>query len=94
MKGVVRRSAGGLDRLPYAVSLPSAGDVGAPCGGGAGDHQCQRRVAQPQACREHGGEEIGENRDDQNRDRKMIDGRVDMPFLDRFKKTLHPDFLW
>ena len=94
MKGGVRRTAGGLDRVPYAMGLPSAGELGTPGGGRAGDYQRQRRVTQPQARREHAGEEIGENRNDQNRDREMIDGRVDMPFLDRFEKTLHPDFLW
>ncbi len=94
MQGVVRRSAGGLDRLPYAISLPSAGEVGGPCGGRADEDQRQRHIAQPQARREHGGDEIGENRENQNRDREMIGDWMDMPFLDRFKKTLHPVFLW
>ena len=92
MKGVVCGSAGVLHSFPDSIGLPSAGDIGAPGGCRADDHQRQRSIAQPQPRREHACEEIGGNRDDQNRDREMIDGRVDMPFFESFREDVASGF--
>jgi hypothetical protein len=76
-------------QLPDPPGFPPAADTGAFGTNCTYNHQRQRHVSEPQPRRENAGYEIGQDSDQNQGDREMVDERMYLPGLQSLYDGLH-----